>query len=290
MAVILDPRKCCEDIEKEFKSKIAGKKICLASVAVGSDYVAQKYRASQERAAQRFGIEYRSLALPSKISFADFKSEIKKLNQDSSVTGIIINKPFPSEWNETDVFSLIDERKDIEGMHPVNLGRLVSGDILVSSVFSAPIAVFISPTVVSILKLLEMTKISIRGKRVTIVGFSSLIGKPLALILANNFATVSITHIATYEKGDLEEYVRRSDVVISAVGKPHLIKGAWIKEGAVVIDAGIGEKDGKLAGDVEFEAASNRAAFITPVSGGVGKLTTLNLYFNLAIAAVDYKL
>jgi len=148
---------------------------------------------------------------------------------------------------------------------------------------------FISPTVSSIICMLNQCRVKFYGKKATVVGFSSLIGKPLALWLGNQFATVSITHIATYEAGDLEAYVKEADILISAAGVPDLIKGSWIKEGAIVIDAGTAQKCGKLTGDVEFNEAKKKASAITPVPGGVGKLTTLFLYHNLIIAAKGKK-
>lgn len=289
MAVILDAGKICEDLEKKIKKEVSFlPKLCLASVAFGKDYSTEKYRLAQKKAAERLSVEYYSLDLPENSSFSKLKLEMERLNNDSNVSGIIINKPFPSQWSDEEVFSLIVGHKDVEGTHPINLGRLLKGKnfpISLSAAFNMTEPLLISPTVLSILHLLLITEIKLRGKKVVLVGFSSLIGKPLALILGDQFATVIITHIGTYEQGDLEGYVRGADVIISAVGKPHLIKGAWIKKGAVIIDAGTAEKEGKLTGDVEFTEAAKTAAFITPVPGGVGKLTPMFLYYNLVIAA-----
>lgn len=277
MAIIFNAQKKYDSLLAEIKIKLADlPKLCLASVAFGKDVSAKSYRASQKRLAEDLGIEYRPLDLGANNTFQDFKTEIKKLNQDKSVTGIILNKPFPSEWDDADVFSLLSEEKDIEGMHPDNLGRFFLGQPR-----------FISPTVRSIMTMVDENNITLRGMRVALIGFSPLIGRPLALWLGSRLATVSITHIATYEKKDLTYYVKSADIVISAVGKPNLIKGEWIKEGAIVIDVGTGHKDNKISGDVEFDKAKERAGFITPVPGGVGKLTTIFLYHNLVLA---YKL
>ncbi len=277
MAIIFNAQKKYDSLLAEIKIKLADlPKLCLASVAFGKDVSAKSYRASQKRLAEDLGIEYRPLDLGANNTFQDFKTEIKKLNQDKSVTGIILNKPFPSEWDDADVFSLLSEEKDIEGMHPDNLGRFFLGQPR-----------FISPTVRSIMTMVDENNITLRGMRVALIGFSPLIGRPLALWLGSRLATVSITHIATYEKKDLPSYVKSADIVISAVGKPNLIKGEWIKEGAIVIDVGTGHKDNKISGDVEFDKAKERAGFITPVPGGVGKLTTIFLYHNLVLA---YKL
>jgi methylenetetrahydrofolate dehydrogenase (NADP+)/methenyltetrahydrofolate cyclohydrolase len=162
-------------------------------------------------------------------------------------------------------------------MNPYNLGLLFIGEPL-----------FISPTVLSALEFIKMTGVKLYGKDVTIVGFSTLIGKPLALILGRRFATVSITHIATSESKHLPFYVKNADIVISAVGVPNLIKGTWLKKGVIAIDVGIGRKNSKIVGDIEFEGAKEKAAFITPVPGGVGKLTSLFLFNNLIDAYQKY--
>lgn len=290
MAVVFDAQKEYDSLEKSLKLELKPflNELCLASVAVGENYSTSLYRGSQQKIAKKLGIEYSPIDLKADISFEDFKSEIEALNDNKTVTGIIINKPFPSGWDEEGVFSLLAENKDVEGVHPANLGKLFIGDKAVASALGEnPSAILISPTVRSILRALNLSDSlgKLYGKKVAIVGFSLLIGKPLALLLANALATVTIAQIGTYEKGDLAECVSGADIVISAVGVPHLIKGDWIKKGAIVIDVGTGKKDGKLTGDVEFDAASKKAAFITPVPGGVGKLTTMFLYYNLIIAA-----
>lgn len=274
MAVILDSHDSYNKLEREVKKLIGGRKLCLASVAVGENYSTGVYRFSQKKAALKLGVRYRSIDFPLNVSFRKFKEEVNKLNREKTITGIILNKPFPSAWKDVAVFSLLDEKKDIEGMHPVNIGKFFMGEPR-----------FISPTVLSVLELLSpCIGKNYSGKKVTLVGFSSLIGKPLALFLADNFATVSVTHIATYQAGFLPAYVNGADILISAVGKPHIIKGEWIKEGAVVIDVGTGEKDSVLTGDVEFDVAKEKASFITPMTGGIGKLTVMFLYYNLAKA------
>ncbi len=215
-------------------------------------------------------------SINSKLDENNFKEFYNK-NKNKKITGIVDNTPFPSNFTEELIFSTIDHKKDIEGMNPYNLGLLFVGEPL-----------FVSPTVLSILEFIKMSGIDLYGKQVTIVGFSTLIGKPLTLILGRKLATVTITHIGTYESGKLPFYIKNSDIVVSAVGKPHIIKGEWIKKGAVVIDVGIGEFNGKVVGDIEFEKAKRRAAFITPVPGGVGKLTSLFLFKNLIDAYKKY--
>ncbi|MBU1122273.1 MAG: bifunctional 5,10-methylenetetrahydrofolate dehydrogenase/5,10-methenyltetrahydrofolate cyclohydrolase [Candidatus Omnitrophota bacterium] len=289
MAEILDSREICGSIEKTIKEEIVYlPKLCLASISVGEDFSANVYQLSQEKVAETLGIKYLSINLAADISFDEFKEEIDKLNSDTGVTGIILNKPFFPLWKDVEVFSLIDVKKDVEGMHPINLGKFFIGNnqlgCSVDSMGVSTVGV-VSPTVCSVVSLIKITKVSLRGKKVTIIGFSSLIGKPLALFLGDELATVSITHIATYQAGNLEDYVKGADIVISAVGKPHLIKGEWIKKGAVVIDVGTGEKNGKLTGDVEFSKARENASYITPVPGGIGRLTTMCLFHNLVVIA-----
>lgn len=262
--------KICEGLEREIRVDLASLgKVCLASVLIGKD--TSRYYNSQKITAKKLGIGFP--LIPAPVSFSELKAKIEKLNHDHKVTGIIINKPFPAGWKEQDVFSLINPDKDVEGMHPFNLGKFFMGENKC-----------LSPTVCSVIKLLNEAIKDLHGKRVTIVGFSALIGKPLTLFLANEIATVTIVHIGS-RKEDLRFYVEKADVLISAAGQPGLIKGDWIKPGAVVIDVGTAKKDGKISGDVEFELAKKKASFITPVPGGVGKLTTLCLFENLVFLA-----
>jgi methylenetetrahydrofolate dehydrogenase (NADP+)/methenyltetrahydrofolate cyclohydrolase len=274
MAIILRARDIYSKYKECLKQKIKKvSPITLASLSIGYDYSSSIYLSSQRKAAQELGVDYLSIRLKKNTALKEIIKKIKQLNKRENITGILINKPFPQKWEE-EIFSAIDPRKDIEGVHPSNLGRIFLGKPL-----------FVSPTVLSILEFIKMSKMRLEGKETTIVGFSTIIGKPLAVILGEKLSTVSITHIATYRKRQLSFYVKKADILISAVGKPNLIKGEWIKRGAVVIDVGIGEKNGKICGDVEFEKAKKRASFITPVPGGVGLLTTIFIFKNLIKAA-----
>jgi len=278
MAKVLKAKEIYDILKERLKARLkATPTLTLASVSIGKNYSSQVYRASQRRLAENLGVKYLSLELPQNISIKDALTKIESLNKNKKITGIVANKPFPSNFTEELIFSTIDHKKDIEGMNPYNLGLLFVGEPL-----------FVSPTVLSILEFIKMSGIDLYGKQVTIVGFSTLIGKPLTLILGRKLATVTITHIGTYESGKLPFYIKNSDIVVSAVGKPHIIKGEWIKKGSVVIDVGIGEFNGKVVGDIEFEKAKRRAAFITPVPGGVGKLTSLFLFKNLIDAYKKY--
>ena len=277
MAIIFNAQDKCDSLLAEIKTELTRMpKLCLASVVIGENIAAKSYCSVQEKIAKELGIEFCYHGFEADLPFKEFKNQIRNLNNTKEVTGIILNKPFPSNWSDADVFSLLSEDKDIEGMHPANLGRFFIGQ-----------PKFISPTALSVIEIIKESGVKLYGAKVTLVGFSSLIGRPLALWLGNEFATVSITHIATNEKGDIPSYVSSADIVISAVGKSEIIKGEWIKPGAVVIDVGVGHKDNKISGDIEFDKAKERAAFITPVPGGVGKLTTIFLCYNLVLA---YKL
>jgi len=288
MAIVFQVQQLLHSLEEEVRAeaKVLGR-LCLASVLIGSDHASQVYCASQKRLAQKLDIGYLPVALKRESSFQTLRTEIQLLNNDSAITGIIINKPLPRAFREEDVYRLLAENKDVEGMHPVNLGRLSVGNKTIDDVVhDSGEHLLLSPTVRSIVHILTASGLGeLRGKRVVLVGFSSLIGKPLCLLLANALATVSITHIGTSEAGDLPEYIRAADIVISAAGVPGLIQGSWIKHGSILIDVGTGSKDGKLCGDIQFEEAKQRAAFITPVPGGVGKLTPLFLYYNVILAA-----
>lgn len=278
MAKILEAKEIYDILKERLKARLKSTPtLTLASVSIGKNYSSQVYRASQRRLAESLGVKYLSLELPQNISIKDALTKIESLNKNKKITGIVANKPFPSNFTEELIFSTIDHKKDIEGMNPYNLGLLFVGEPL-----------FVSPTVLSILEFIKMSGIDLYGKQVTIVGFSTLIGKPLTLILGRKLATVTITHIGTYESGKLPFYIKNSDIVVSAVGKPHIIKGEWIKKGSVVIDVGIGQFNGKVVGDIEFEKAKRKASFITPVPGGVGKLTSLFLFKNLIDAYKKY--
>jgi methylenetetrahydrofolate dehydrogenase (NADP+) / methenyltetrahydrofolate cyclohydrolase len=262
----------------------------LASLALEKNDEIAAYRASQEKTARRLDpsgskIKYFPVDLDAGISFEKLSQKIKELNRDPAVNGIIINKPFSFSC-ESRVFSLIDVDKDVEGVTIYNLGKLFAGLNLENILTASGDLVLLPPTARSVLDVLSecLPLAGIRGKRVTLVGFSSIIGKPLALVLAGALATVSLTHIGTSQAGDLEYYSRGADILITAAGVPELIKGEWIKKGAIVIDVGTSKKGGKLCGDVEFEPALARASFITSVPGGIGKLTPLNLYYNLIVA------
>jgi len=248
----------------------AGKMPSLLSVQVGRDDNSRVYLDAQKRVAEQLGIRYSVRFFEAAISAETLVYNIHKINDDPEVDAVIIQTPLPAHLRYHEMIRLLDPAKDAEGTHPFNLGRL-----------ALKVDVPAPPTARAVMDILDFIQCDLYGKKVTLVGSSDIVGKPLAMLLLNRMATVSVTHVATYEKGQLPEYVAAADVVIVAAGKSGLVKGEWIKEGAVVIDVGINYADGAITGDVEFAAASKRASVITPVPGGVGPVTAVALMENV---------
>jgi len=249
-----------------------GTKPGLAVVLVGEDPASRVYVSMKEKACEKAGIFSDEHKLPEQTTEAELLNLIDTLNKDERIDGILVQLPLPGHIDESKVLEAISPAKDVDGFHPYNVGRLVTGNPL-----------FQPCTPYGVMKMLEQTGISLKGKEVVVVGRSNIVGKPVALMCLAEHATVTICHSRTR---DLAEQVRRADVVIAAVGRPEMIKGDWIKPGAVVIDVGVnrvGEK--KLVGDVEFEAAKERASAITPVPGGVGPMTITMLLYNTVESA-----
>jgi len=274
-ANIITAKQIAEDIKNSLKHKRSNfLNITIASCIMGDNEAVRSYCASQKKWANFLSVEYREVIMDSRITEKEAIDIIEDLNNDASVNGIVLHKPFLKGWNEHLLFESVKREKDIEGLNPYNLGELFLGSPM-----------FTPPTVLSVLELLKSVPIDLYGKNVVIVGFSNILGKPLSIIMADKFATVSITHIGTFEADKLPFYLKNADIVITAVGKPHLIKGQWIKDGAVVIDVGISKLNNKITGDVEFKEALKHASYITPVPGGVGVLTVAFLFSNLFKAA-----
>jgi methylenetetrahydrofolate dehydrogenase (NADP+)/methenyltetrahydrofolate cyclohydrolase len=276
LAKLLEGKPLAEKIKEAIKLEVSSlkNKPVLASIMVGDNPGALAYVKSQTKAAENLGIEYRLQTLPQDITEDALIEFIRKLNSDNSVNGIIIQMPLPPAIDYKKISQFILPEKDIEGMHPANIGKILFGK-----------AKLIPCTAASAMELINSSGIDLYGKEVVIVGHSEIVGKPLALLLLDKFATVTVCHIGTSKAGKLEEHVRQAEVLIVAVGRAGLIKGDWIKEGAVVIDVGINRVNEKIVGDVEFEAAEKRASFITPVPGGVGPLTVTMLMRNLVETA-----
>ena len=238
----------------------------LAVILVGADPASQVYVGSKRKSCTEIGITSKSYDLPETTTEQALLELIDELNQDNTVDGILVQLPLPKHIDSTKVIEKISPEKDVDGFHPYNVGRLCQR-----------IPTLRACTPYGVMKLLETTGISFYGKHAVIVGASNIVGRPMALELLLAGCTVTVTHRFTE---DLASHIRQADILVVAVGKPKFINGEWIKEGAVVIDVGINRIDGKLVGDVEFEIAAERAAYITPVPGGVGPMTVAMLMQN----------
>ncbi|WP_282040946.1 bifunctional methylenetetrahydrofolate dehydrogenase/methenyltetrahydrofolate cyclohydrolase FolD [Halomonas alimentaria] len=244
----------------------------LAVVLVGEDPASAVYVRNKHNACVEAGIESFRHQLPADTTQGDLEALIDRLNADPAVDGILVQLPLPEQLDARPILERIRPDKDVDGFHPYNLGRLAQ---------RLPLLRPCTPK--GVITLLEETGLPIRGLDATVVGASNIVGRPMALELMIAGCTTTVCHRFTR---NLEEHVRRADVLIVAVGKPGLVKGEWVKEGAIVIDVGINrQEDGRLVGDVDFEAAAERAAWITPVPGGVGPMTVASLLENTLQAA-----
>jgi methylenetetrahydrofolate dehydrogenase (NADP+)/methenyltetrahydrofolate cyclohydrolase len=251
----------------------AGRAPALRVVMVGEHPASAVYVRNKRRAAGKVGLDYAEHHLPAEASQAELLALVESLGADDLVDGFIVQLPLPDQLDPGPVLLAIDPKKDVDGFHPVNLGRLVAG------------APGIAPcTPVGCLKLIDAAGVDLTGANAVVVGRSEIVGKPMAHLLLRRHATVTICHSRTR---DLDRVVGRADVLVVAVGKPGVVRGEWIKQGACVIDVGTNRlEDGTLVGDVEFEAAAERAAWITPVPGGVGPMTVACLMENTVRAAI----
>jgi methylenetetrahydrofolate dehydrogenase (NADP+)/methenyltetrahydrofolate cyclohydrolase len=255
--------------------KTRGVHPCLAVVLVGDDPASKIYVRNKERRAAEIGIETRDSRMPATTTTAELLACIESLNRDPSVHGILVQLPLPRGVDEQRVLRAVDPRKDVDGFHPDNLGLLMLGTPR-----------FVACTPQGCMRLIAHAGVNPAGKRALVVGRSNIVGKPVAQLLLHANATVTMAHSRTL---DLEAEVRRAEIIVAAVGRPELIRGEWIAEGACVIDVGMNRVDveggkSKLLGDVEFEAAAARAGSITPVPGGVGPMTIACLLANVVDA------
>jgi len=277
VAQVIDGKAIAADMREEIKvdtTELIAQGVTpgLAVVLVGEDPASRVYVSMKEKACAAAGIFSDEYKLPAETSEAELLTLIEKLNADEKIDGILVQLPLPDHIDEAKVLDLISPQKDVDGFHPYNVGRLATGNPL-----------FQPCTPYGVMKMLERTGVELKGKEVVIVGRSNIVGKPVALMCLAEHATVTICHSRTR---DLPAKVAAADVVIAAVGVPEMVKGDWIKEGAIVIDVGVnrvGEK--KLVGDVEYDAAFERASAITPVPGGVGPMTITMLLYNTVVSA-----
>ena len=289
MAKLINGKEISQQIKDELKEKVSalkaqGKNICLAVIQVGNDPASSVYVGNKKKACAYIGIESRAFELPEETTEEELLSIIKDLNEDDGVHGILVQLPLPPQINEVKIINAIDPIKDVDGFHPVNIGKLLLGQ-----------RSHIACTPKGILRLLDHYKILTDRKDVCILGRSNIVGKPMAALLMqkDRNATVTICHSLT---PDIVPYVKRADILISAVGHTNVVTADMVKEGAVVIDVGMNrvpdssKKSGyALKGDVDFDAVAPKTSAITPVPGGVGPMTIAMLMENTVIAACDIK-
>ncbi|MCK6526045.1 bifunctional methylenetetrahydrofolate dehydrogenase/methenyltetrahydrofolate cyclohydrolase FolD [Myxococcota bacterium] len=254
----------------EFRA-LAGRPPGLAVVLVGADPASSVYVANKERSCDKVGIRSFPHHLPASTTEPELLALVDRLNRDAEVDGILVQLPLPSGMAKNRVLSAIDPAKDVDGFHPLNVGLLA---------LRRPR--FVPCTPLGILEILRRAGVDVAGRRAVIVGRSRTVGLPMSMLLNAADCTVTVTHRHTT---DLAGEVGRADLLVVAVGRPGLIRGDWIRPGAVVVDVGINRVDGALVGDVEFEGARARASAITPVPGGVGPMTVAMLLLNTLRAA-----
>ncbi|MGO1887090.1 MULTISPECIES: bifunctional methylenetetrahydrofolate dehydrogenase/methenyltetrahydrofolate cyclohydrolase FolD [unclassified Halomonas] len=280
-AQLIDGKAIAASVRQQVAEKIAARRQAggrapgLAVVVVGDDPASQVYVNNKHRACEQAGIVSFQHALPSTTSQLDLEVLVDQLNNDPAVDGILVQLPLPKHMDANPILERIRPDKDVDGFHPYNLGRLAQ---------RMPALRPCTPK--GIITLLAQSDIALRGLDATVVGASNIVGRPMALELMLAGCTTTVCHRFTQ---NLEDHVRRADIVVVAVGIPGIVKGDWIKPGAVVIDVGINRQaDGKLIGDIDFVAAAERASFITPVPGGVGPMTVATLLENTLEAAEQH--
>lgn len=272
MAKIIDGKAIAQEIKDELKEKAAklkeeGKEICLAVIQVGHDPASTVYVGNKKKACAYIGIESLSYELEEDTTEEELLSLVEELNQNDKVNGILVQLPLPEHIDEDKVIRTISPQKDVDGFHPQSVGALSIGQ-----------PGFVSCTPAGIIELLKRSEIEIDGKECVIIGRSNIVGKPMALLLLRENGTVTICHSHTK---DIKAVTKRADILVVAIGKAKMIDESYIKDGAVVIDVGMDrDENGKLCGDVDFEAVKEKVAAITPVPGGVGPMTITMLMYN----------
>ena len=280
MAVIIDGKAVAKEVQKQIKDEVEGLERRwglvpgLAVVLVGDDPASHIYVRNKEKACKEVGIRSFEHTLQATISERDLLALVHQLNKDKRVHGILVQLPLPAHIRAEKILEAISPSKDIDGFHPVNQGSLLLGS-----------DGFKPCTPMGIMRLLAAANCDPKGKNAVVVGRSNIVGKPVALMLLAKHATVTICHSRT---ASLRDEVSRADILIVAIGKAGVVRGDWVKPGAVVIDVGVNRSpSGKLCGDVEFDTAKDRASAITPVPGGVGPMTICMLLYNTLKAAKD---
>ena len=279
MGIVLDGRAIAQRIRAQLQQDIARLHAAPQLRILYFDTPASRlYWQAQHRVAAELGIGTGSdgarpgegsLACPWNVARERVDAIIEQWNQDPRVHGIFVHQPMPPQIDPQRISGLIDPHKDVEGIHPLNSARRFFAKSRIGSC-----------TALAVMELIEATGVALEGKDAVVVGHSEIVGRPVSMLLLDKLATTTICHIGTDRAGRLEEHVRRADVLVVAVGKPQVIKGAWVKPGSIVIDVGINVVGKQVVGDVEFEAAKARAGFISPVPGGVGPVTVMMVMKN----------
>ncbi len=276
MAIIIDGKAIAREVRAEVAEGVARLKADgvtpgLHVILVGNDPASETYVRNKELACADVGMRGVAHRLPESTDQATLERLVAELNADSAVHGILVQLPLPKHLDALSVLAKISADKDVDGLHQISAGRLLTG-----------YEGFVPCTPRGIMRLIESTGESIAGKEAVIIGRSNLVGKPVSLLLLNQNATVTMCHSKTR---DLAEVARRADILVAAIGKPEFVTGDMIKPGAIVIDVGTTRVGGKLKGDVKFEEAKEKAGYITPVPGGVGPMTIAMLLSNTLLAA-----
>ncbi|MGN0352203.1 MAG: bifunctional methylenetetrahydrofolate dehydrogenase/methenyltetrahydrofolate cyclohydrolase FolD [Roseburia sp.] len=272
MAQIIDGKRISQEIKDELKEKVTelkaqGKECCLAVIQVGNDPASCVYVRNKKKACEYIGIKSLSYELPEETTEEELLQLIDRLNKDTSVHGILVQLPVPKHIDEEKIIKAISPYKDVDGFHPENVGNLVTGG-----------KGFVSCTPAGIIQLLKRSDIAIEGKNCVVIGRSNIVGKPMALLMLRENATVTIAHSKTK---NLKELCKTADILIVAIGKPEYVTEEYVKEGAVVIDVGIHrDENNKLRGDVKYDEVEPHCEAITPVPGGVGPMTIAMLMHN----------
>ena len=280
MAQIINGKEIAQTIKDEMRAEVvelkaAGKSCCLAVIQVGNDPASSVYVSNKKKACEYIGIDSLSYEIPEETTEDELLSLIDKLNNDEGVHGILCQLPLPKHINEKTILNRIDPKKDVDGFHPQNVGALVVGDFG-----------FVSCTPAGVIELLKRSNVEMEGKHCVVIGRSNIVGKPMALLMLRENATVTICHSRTK---NLKEICKEADILIVAVGKPLFVTKEFIKEGAVVIDVGIHrDENNKLCGDVDFKDVESHVSAITPVPGGVGPMTICMLMKNCLEAMKKY--
>lgn len=272
MTQLIDGKRISQEIKDELKIEVQkmkeqGISVCLAVVQVGNDPASTVYVRNKKKACAYVGIESRAYELPEETTEEELVKLVEELNQDDTVNGILVQLPLPRHINEDRIIRTISPDKDVDGFHPVSVGRLWIGE-----------KGFVSCTPAGIIQLLKRSGIEIEGKNCVIVGRSNIVGKPMAALLLRENGTVTVTHSRTK---NLSEVTSKADILIAAIGKARFITAEYVKDGAVVIDVGMNrDEEGHLCGDVDFKGVEAKASAITPVPGGVGPMTIAMLMNN----------